>query len=137
MLEEMLAEITGEFPGLSSVFVDERDKYLAYSLQLAVSSVADPHVPGGTVPQTVVGVVGIGHVAGIIKYWGSIKDEDIPPLLEIKEPSLGQKVLVKSIKYSITGLLAYGVYRYVLPSVVRETCTEAAGRAWSVIQRSV
>ncbi|XP_006820890.1 traB domain-containing protein-like, partial [Saccoglossus kowalevskii] len=35
LLEEMLSEMTGEFPGLSRVFVEERDIYLAHSLQAA------------------------------------------------------------------------------------------------------
>lgn len=80
LLEEMLAEITGEFPALSRVFVDERDKYLAYSLQLAASPIPDIHAPNHLVPQVVVGVVGIGHVPGIVRNWGKVKDADIPPL---------------------------------------------------------
>ena len=35
MLEELLMEMTGEFPSLSKVFVQERDIYLAYSLKRA------------------------------------------------------------------------------------------------------
>lgn len=35
LLEEMLAEMAGEFPALGTVFVHERDVYLTYSLQLA------------------------------------------------------------------------------------------------------
>lgn len=77
----MLAEMTGEFPALSRVFVGERDTYLAYSLSLAASPVPDPRSVTGYLPSTVVGVVGIGHVPGIVKQWGQVKDEDIPPLL--------------------------------------------------------
>ena len=36
-LEEMLREMTGEFPALSQVFVTERDLYLARSLRNAAS----------------------------------------------------------------------------------------------------
>ena len=32
LLHNMLAELAGEFPGLSSVFVNERDIFLAHSL---------------------------------------------------------------------------------------------------------
>lgn len=33
------------------------------------------------IPTRVVGIVGIGHSAGISKLWGTVKDTDIPPLL--------------------------------------------------------
>lgn len=35
MLEELLAEMTGEFPALGEVFVHERDIFLTHSLQIA------------------------------------------------------------------------------------------------------
>lgn len=81
LLEEMLKEITGEFPTLSSVFVAERDVYLTYSLQLASSSYRDVHEPEVVIPTKVVGVVGIGHVPGIVKNWGTVRDADIPELM--------------------------------------------------------
>lgn len=64
LLEDMLQEMTGEFPAMSRVFVEERDIYLTYSLQLASSPV--PHVNHSQsgaqyVPAVVVGVVGIGR----------------------------------------------------------------------------
>ena len=34
LLHDMLAEMAGEFPGLSSVFVNERDIFLAHSLSV-------------------------------------------------------------------------------------------------------
>ena len=74
--------MTGEFPALSKVFVNERDTYLAYSLWLAASPVPDMSSPNGFRPSVVVGVVGIGHVPGIVKQWGQVSDKDIPPLLE-------------------------------------------------------
>ncbi|KAI1294835.1 TraB domain-containing protein [Halotydeus destructor] len=137
LLEEMLAEITGEFPAISQVFVDERDKYLTYSLQLAASPVPDVHSAGGLVPQTVVGVVGIGHVPGIIRNWGKVTDADIPPLLEVKPPSKCSRIVVKTIKYSVGGLLAYGVYRYCLPAVVTEACGEVATKTWTAVHRAI
>ncbi len=42
LLEEMLREMTGEFPALSEVFVSERDLFLANSLQLAARPVPHP-----------------------------------------------------------------------------------------------
>lgn len=42
LLEEMLREMTGEFPALSHVFVSERDMFLANSLRLAASPLINP-----------------------------------------------------------------------------------------------
>lgn len=47
LLEEMLAEMTGEFPELSHVFVKERDIYLTYSLQMAAVPLPSPHSQNG------------------------------------------------------------------------------------------
>lgn len=44
---------------------------------------------------------------------------------------------MKTIKYSVSGLLVYGVYRYVLPTSVSEVCADVASRAWSSLQRVV
>ena len=52
LLENMLAEMAGEFPVLSRVFVAERDLFLAHSLQLAAEG---PGAGGGNV----VAVVGL------------------------------------------------------------------------------
>lgn len=83
LLEEMLKEITGEFPTLSNCFVSERDIYLSYSLQLACTPFSDVRSPDIIVPSRVVGVVGIGHVPGIVQNWGKVKDSDIPPLMRL------------------------------------------------------
>ena len=47
MLEEMLKEMTGEFPGLSQVFVKERDRYLAHALRTTASLIPDPSAENG------------------------------------------------------------------------------------------
>ena len=47
MLEEMLQEITGEFPALSRVFVTERDMYLARSLKFAAQPLPCDHTETG------------------------------------------------------------------------------------------
>ncbi len=47
MLEEMLREMTGEFPQLSHVFVTERDLFLANSLRLAARPIPNPNVESG------------------------------------------------------------------------------------------
>ena len=50
LLENMLAEMAGEFPALSRVFVAERDLFLAHSLQLAAEG---PGAGGGNVVAVV------------------------------------------------------------------------------------
>ena len=119
LLESMLREITGEYPELSKVLVEERDMYLAYSLQLAATPLIDVRDGVTRLPATVVGVVGIGHVAGIVQNWGHVRDEDIPPLLHIPPQSLFSYVLIKSLKYSAVAAFAYGFYRFLLPKSVK------------------
>ena len=51
---------------MSSVFVDERDTFLAYSLKQA-SEAPFQNGCGESEPPVVVGVVGIGHVKGNLK----------------------------------------------------------------------
>ncbi|XP_035459243.1 traB domain-containing protein-like isoform X2 [Spodoptera frugiperda] len=74
-VQAQFEEITRDVPAFKKifhVFVDERDKCLAYSLQECVRSVKSPRV---------LAVVGMGHVDGIVKYYGKMKQEDIVPLL--------------------------------------------------------
>lgn len=79
LLEEMLEEMTGEFPPLSRVFVQERDLCLAHSLQLAAADAASEARSNSQLnePPTVVGVVGIGHIAGISRYFGKVSESDV------------------------------------------------------------
>ncbi|KAK8724567.1 hypothetical protein OTU49_011138, partial [Cherax quadricarinatus] len=44
-IEEMLAEMTGQFPAISEVFVKERDLYLCRSLQAAAQAIPNPLSP--------------------------------------------------------------------------------------------
>lgn len=80
-LGQMLSEMAEEYPTLSKIFIDERNTFLAYSLQLAASPIPNPEDPTKLVPATVVGVVGIGHVAGITERFGKVTDDDVTPLL--------------------------------------------------------
>ncbi|XP_035205003.1 traB domain-containing protein-like [Stegodyphus dumicola] len=118
LLEQMLAEMTGEFPELSQVFVKERDIYLTYSLQMSAIPMPSAHLPNVTLPSYIVGVVGIGHVPGIKENWGKVTDEDIPPILSVPEASLSSKIIRVSIKVSVIGLGIYGIYK-LLPTVLK------------------
>ncbi|XP_046386361.1 traB domain-containing protein isoform X2 [Ischnura elegans] len=114
LLEEMLAELTGEFPAFSRVFVAERDLYLANSLQMAALPIPCPSSPLGYIPAKVVGVVGIGHVPGIVQHWGKVDQDAIPAIMEVPAPSLTSRVLKITVKASLLGLLVWGCVR-ILP----------------------
>merc|ERR1719402_1947412 len=93
LLENMLAEMAGEFPALSRVFVTERDLFLAHSLQMAADAFP---VPGAR--PVIVGVVGIGHVPGIVKNWGAVTKEDVREVVRIEPPSRAQVVVRAAVK---------------------------------------
>ncbi|KAG8039731.1 hypothetical protein G9C98_000460 [Cotesia typhae] len=115
LLEELLAEMTAEYPPLGQVFVNERDKYLAHSLQLSVRPFQTSQ---GIKNSRVVGVVGIGHMPGIIKYWGKVQSSEILPLMEIPPQSLSSKILRVTFKVSVVGAIIYVGYKFIpMPSV--------------------
>ncbi|KAK0077286.1 hypothetical protein PV326_010133 [Microctonus aethiopoides] len=112
-LEEVLADMAEQFPSLGEVFVRERDLYLTHSLQLA----ARPYQTLHGVPSRVVGVVGIGHMQGIIDNWGRVSSSQIPPIMRIPPPSLSSKILGVTFKASLVGAIIYIGYKFIpLPS---------------------
>uniref|UniRef100_A0A646QG71 TraB domain-containing protein n=1 Tax=Hemiscolopendra marginata TaxID=943146 RepID=A0A646QG71_9MYRI len=115
LLEELLAEMTGEFPALSQVFVKERDIYLTHSLHLAANSVRGSYSKSNMVPvpAVVVGIVGMGHVPGIMENWGKISENDIPQLLKIPEASLSGKLMKYTFRASVLGLALWGCYKTI------------------------
>nr|SVE80293.1 EOG090X0AQH [Daphnia magna] len=119
LLEEMLEEMTGEFPPLSRVFVQERDLCLAHSMQLAAADAASEARSNGQLnePPTVVGVVGIGHVAGISRYFEKVSESDVKKVMSIPPQTMASRVFVVSFKLSILGLVCYGCYK-VIPKVL-------------------
>ncbi|XP_047986525.1 traB domain-containing protein-like [Leguminivora glycinivorella] len=104
MLEDMLEEMAEEFPALKRVFVLERDMYLCHSLQVAA-------LQPRREPCRIVGVVGIGHVAGIVQHWGKVRPQDIPPLLKIPPESLSVRIIRVSVRVACVGALVYAGYR--------------------------
>jgi len=120
LLENLLKEMAGEFPALSRVFVDERDLYLAHSLQMAADVLPigrDMQAPGNNVgcsdPRVVVGVVGIGHTSGIAKHFGSVTPDQIREVVKIEAPSKLMKVTTTAFKLAMLGGLCYGAYKAV------------------------
>ncbi|MCW7753238.1 TraB/GumN family protein [Desulfobotulus sp. H1] len=55
-MASLMKELAGTHPVLQDVLIDERDRYLAEKIRTA---------PG----NTIVAIVGAGHVPGIIRYW--------------------------------------------------------------------
>ncbi|XP_049703299.1 traB domain-containing protein-like isoform X2 [Helicoverpa armigera] len=104
-VQAQFEEITKDVPAFKKifhVFVDERDKCLAYSLQECVRSVEKPRV---------LAVVGMGHVDGIVKYYGKMRQEDIVPLLFIPARPYYMVLLSKGLKLTFFFLLFSFFYR--------------------------
>ncbi|XP_022374841.1 traB domain-containing protein isoform X5 [Enhydra lutris kenyoni] len=103
LLEQMMAEMIGEFPDLHRTIVSERDVYLTYMLRQAARRLELPRSsdaePRKCVPSVVVGVVGMGHVPGIEKNWTT--DLNIQEIMTVSR---------LAVKAAFVGLLGYGLY---------------------------
>lgn len=113
LLEKCMAELAADFPHFDELFVKERDIYMAYSLQNAAMPVADEN--GMPRAVRVVGVVGIGHAAGIKKHWGKVTRQQIERIMTIPEPQLSKRILKATIKYGFYGLICFGAYKIIRP----------------------
>ncbi|XP_014252072.1 traB domain-containing protein [Cimex lectularius] len=121
ILESMLQELTEGFPKLGKVFIEERDKYLTYSLQLATCITFPPGTGQGE-PVVAVGIVGIGHTPGILKLWGKVKESDIPPILIVNDkPSKGY--FKKSLAVGLALYIGYKVVRSIPSSFTTKLLT--------------
>uniref|UniRef100_A0A8V0X5Y7 TraB domain containing n=1 Tax=Gallus gallus TaxID=9031 RepID=A0A8V0X5Y7_CHICK len=113
LLEQMMAEMIGEFPDLHRTIVSERDIYLTYMLKQAAKQIELPRAsetePQRYIPAVVVGVVGMGHVPGIEKNWNS--DLNIQEIMSVPPPSASSKIFKFVIKATVFGLMGYGCYR--------------------------
>lgn len=117
LLEELMKEMAGEFPAFGEVFVNERDLYLCYSLQMA-SMHAKPLKY--TEPVNIVGVFGIGHCAGIKKIWnkeGIV--EEIPKIMIIPKAKLSTRIFKNTVKYGTLGYISYQVGKLLFGLVKR------------------
>lgn len=74
-----LSSLQTEFPSVYSAFVTERDIILAHSLVLAASLVSLLKTKSN--PARIVGVVGMGHLAGIIQKFGTTTTEQVQKLM--------------------------------------------------------
>ncbi|XP_049987088.1 traB domain-containing protein isoform X1 [Alexandromys fortis] len=112
LLEQMMAEMIGEFPDLHRTIVSERDIYLTYMLRQAARRLELPRAsdaePRKCVPSVVVGVVGMGHVPGIEKNWST--DLNIQEIMTVPPPSISGRVSRVAVKAAFFGLLGYSLY---------------------------
>lgn len=144
LLEELMKEMAGEFPAFGEVFVNERDLYLCYSLQMAsmrnsmstsmLAQKAQKVEPQYTVGKyksrsgmeevtnfiSVSGVLGIGHCAGVAKHWDKKWcAEEIPRIMIIPRAPLSTRVFKNTVKYGTMAAIGYGVYRLTAPYLRR------------------
>lgn len=115
LLEELMEQMAGEYPVFRDVFVSERDLYLCHSLTIAATPKIDSN--GKHHPVTVVGVVGIGHCAGISKNWGNIDESKLPAILCVPPAHLSNRIVKFTIKYGMLALIGYGIYKFVQPRI--------------------
>lgn len=92
-LEVVMDQVAKSYPQVKNKLIDERDLYLAHSIQNA---------PG----RVVVAVVGAGHLPGIVKALPTHIDTAL--LLELPPASFWPKIFKWGIPIIIVGLLAYG-----------------------------
>lgn len=114
MLESLLEELGGQFPGFKRVLLDERNVYLAHSIYMWAQN---SEASFGS--QRLVAIVGIGHVAGIVENWGKTTNEQVRSLEVIPETSRTRKVVTKTIKYCTLALIIYAGYRAFTPSSIQ------------------
>lgn len=113
LLEELMEQMAGEYPVFRDVFVTERDLYLCHTLTTAAAPVFDPN--GRPRPVTVVGVVGIGHSAGISKNWGNYDESKLPSIMRVPPASRSNRIAKFTIKYGTLALVVYGLCRFARP----------------------
>ncbi|XP_076220964.1 traB domain-containing protein isoform X2 [Nomia melanderi] len=114
LLDNIVHDLKESFPAMEKVFVEERDLYLTHSLQLAC--MLHP-TSNGVVAPRVVGIVGIGHISGILKNWGKVKPSDIPPIMRVPPQPLSSKILKFTVKISLLSAVIYVGYKILpLPS---------------------
>ena len=92
-LEAVMEEFAGKFPEIKKRLIDERDTYLAQEIRTA---------PG----ETVVAVVGAGHVSGIVEQIQ--QDHCLDELKELPPKSRWPVILKWGIPLAIVALLLYG-----------------------------
>ncbi|MDH3786404.1 MAG: TraB family protein, partial [Acidobacteriota bacterium] len=84
MLNELMSEMAGQLPTLKRVLIDERDLYLADRIRDSEG-------------QTVVAIVGAGHLEGIVQTLHDKPDVDLEEISKIPAPSPWGRVIAWGI----------------------------------------
>lgn len=92
-LENVVADMTGEYPQIAQALLHERDQYLSYKIKNA---------PG----EKIVAILGAAHSIGVEKE--IFKDQDIDQLDKIPEKSSFSKIVPWIIPIIIVGLVIFG-----------------------------
>ncbi len=135
-LSETMNAFAKEMPSVQIPLIDERDRFLMSAIEDA---------PG----QTVVGVVGAGHVEGMTRYFGQGADRDA--LSVIPPPNKWMKAVKWVIPAIILGAFAFGytklagqtfqamVEAWVLPNAISAAlfCALAGARPISILVAAI
>ncbi|MFH2131074.1 MAG: TraB/GumN family protein [bacterium] len=95
MLTEAIDMMAKELPGIKSVLIDERDQFQAAKILAAQG-------------ETIVAVVGAGHIPGIIHHMEN--PGDISDLETVPAPGKTIKILKWGIPLGILAVIAYGFF---------------------------
>ncbi|MDH4121173.1 MAG: TraB/GumN family protein [Deltaproteobacteria bacterium] len=96
LLSQVMEEFAAHFPAAKRTLIDERDAYLAHKIA---------HTPG----RRVVGVVGAGHMAGILpRLHHPASAEEMAELEKNPPPSHWGKLFTWGLPAMVLGMIAYG-----------------------------
>lgn len=93
-LSELMQELGRALPELKRALIDERDDYLAVKIR-------------ATAGNTIVAVVGAGHLSGMAAALASGRETNIASLETLPEPSPALKVFGWSLAAAVIGSIAY------------------------------
>jgi pheromone shutdown-related protein TraB len=96
VLESILSDLGKSIPALKRGLIDERDQYLAEKIKTA---------PG----NTIVAVVGAGHMPGILANWGV--ETDLKALEQLPQKSKIGALMTWLVPAAIVFLVGWGFYR--------------------------
>lgn len=97
-----------EFPSITKSFLTERDMFLAHTLK---KSADFQKTSGGILrPVKVVGIIGIGHMKGIMKNWENVDHRQIKEFMKIPPQRFSVQVATFCVKYGLAALVGYGSY---------------------------
>ncbi|XP_013395138.1 traB domain-containing protein isoform X2 [Lingula anatina] len=100
------------FPGGYKVIMEERDVYLTHSLKMAAQALPHPKETGRMKPAVVVGVVGLGHLPGIVDNWNKELDpEAVTKTYLISDRLRNIKCVALLVKMTFIGTFVYVSYK--------------------------